>query len=101
MVDAATSTTNGASAPHEEGRSGKVVQMRQAVQARAGALSDWAQDRAKGLAATAKERPLAAAGVSAGTAFAFGVVVGLLLSRAAAPPEPDWKERLMQLKPNW
>jgi hypothetical protein len=102
MSEAASPNTNDAApAANGDARTGKVVQLRQAVSERAGAVSDWAQGQARALANTAKEKPLATASVSAGTAFAFGVVVGLLLARAATPPEPDWKDRLMALKPSW
>ncbi len=100
MSDAASSDTNEVSA-NGDAPAGKVVQLRQAVSDRAGAVSDWAQGQAKALANTAKEKPLTAAGVSAGTAFALGLVMGLLLARAATPPEPDWKDRLMRFKPDW
>ena len=79
--------------------SAKVVQLRDAVQERADALNGWAHDQARALATTAKEKPLAAAGISAGAAFAAGLVLGLLLARPA--PEPSWKERILELKPHW
>ncbi|HTK36694.1 MAG TPA: hypothetical protein VL358_15595 [Caulobacteraceae bacterium] len=85
--------------PAEKPATAKVVQLRAAVQERAGALNDWAHDQARTLATTAREKPLAAAGVSAGAAFAAGLVLGLLIARAG--PEPSWKERILDLRPHW
>ena len=99
MSEAATETTPGANGSQDPTR--KVVQMRRTVQQKAEALNGWAQDQARAFANTAKEKPLATAGVSAGTAFAAGLVVGLLLSRTAPPPKPTWRDRLMELKPHW
>lgn len=99
MPEAAIETAaapNGARDPNS-----KVVQMRRTMQQKAEALNGWAQGQARALATTAKEKPLATAGVSAGTAFAAGLVLGLLLTRSAPPPKPTWKDRLMELKPNW
>jgi ElaB/YqjD/DUF883 family membrane-anchored ribosome-binding protein len=102
MTDAATTKdADDTALPTTENRAGaKVVQLRAKVQEGAAALNGWAHDQARAVATTAKEKPLAAAGISAGAAFAAGLVLGLLLSRAA-PPEPTWKDRLLELKPNW
>jgi ElaB/YqjD/DUF883 family membrane-anchored ribosome-binding protein len=103
MTDAAASNpaqpAPAAPAPAENPATAKVVQLRAAVQERAGALNDWAHDQARTLATTAREKPLAAAGVSAGAAFAAGLVFGLLIARAG--PEPTWKERILELRPPW
>ena len=103
MTDAATtpSLTEAAPAAAEaaEAAAAKVVQLRAKVQEGADALNGWAHDQARTLTAAAKEKPLAAAGISAGAAFAAGLVFGLLLARAA--PEPTWKERILELKPRW
>jgi ElaB/YqjD/DUF883 family membrane-anchored ribosome-binding protein len=87
------------SRPAESPTGAKVVQLRDAVQERAHALNEWAHDQAHAVAVVAKEQPFAAAGISAGAAFAAGLVLGLLLSRAA--PEPSWKDRILELKPHW
>jgi ElaB/YqjD/DUF883 family membrane-anchored ribosome-binding protein len=78
----------------------KVVQLKHAVQQRADALGGWAQARARQIRTTAQDRPLTAAGVSAGAAFAAGIVVGLLLARAAAPPPREtWRDRVRLMTP--
>ena len=79
----------------------RAAQLKQAVLERADAVSDWAQDRARLIADTAKEKPLAAAGVSAGAAFAAGLVFGLLLAQALQPPPRSWRDKVMDLKPGW
>ena len=100
MTDAATPTTIADTATALEDRAtAKVVELRTKVQEGADALNGWAHDQARTLTTAAKERPLTAAGVSAGAAFAAGLILGLLLARAA--PEPSWKERLLELKPSW
>jgi ElaB/YqjD/DUF883 family membrane-anchored ribosome-binding protein len=100
MTDAAANSAAPAAAePAAEKTSAKVVQLRAAVQEGAGALNDWAQDQAKMIGAAAKEKPMTAIGVSAGAAFAAGLVLGLLLVRPSR--EPTWKERLMELRPEF
>jgi len=79
----------------------KVIRMKHSVQEKAEALNGWAHDQARAIAGAAKDRPLATASVSAGTAFAAGLVLGLLLGRAAPPPRPSWRDRLMEMRPPW
>ena len=79
----------------------RVAHLKQVVRERAGAAADWAQDRAQVIAETAKEKPLATAGVSAGVAFAGGVLLGLLLAQALQPQPRGWRDRMMDLRPNW
>ena len=88
-----------AAKPESDDAAAKVVHLRQAVEEGAEALNGWAHDQAQALAGAARQRPLTAAGVSAGAAFAAGLVLGLVLARAA--PEPSWKERILELKPHW
>ena len=101
MTDAATTSTTAEPAAQAavETATAKVVELRAKVQEGADALNGWAHDQARAITATARDRPLAAAGISAGAAFAAGLVLGLLLTRAA--PEPNWKQRFLDLKPNW
>ena len=47
----------------------------------AGVAKDWASDQTDVLRDTVQTRPFVAVGVSAGTAFAAGLVLGILLAR--------------------
>ena len=67
-----TETTTGASA--------KIVQLKEALQEKTGAVTGWASGRADAMRGVAAQRPLATAGISAGAAFLGGIAVGLLLS---------------------
>jgi ElaB/YqjD/DUF883 family membrane-anchored ribosome-binding protein len=75
-----------------EGLAGTADQIRRTVTERAGAAREWAGDRASVardwasdqtdvLRDTVQTRPFVAVGVSAGTAFAAGLVLGILLAR--------------------
>lgn len=48
---------------------------------RASVARDWASDQGDALRDTVQTRPFVAVGVSAGTAFAAGLVLGILLAR--------------------
>lgn len=65
----------------EDERNGTVVRMKQAVQDRAKSVSGWAGEQARAVDRTIHERPVAVASISAGTAFAVGLLLGLLLPR--------------------
>ncbi len=54
--------------------------IRERVEDSATAARAWAQDRGEVLRGQVAERPLAAVGISAGAAFAAGVVLGVLLA---------------------
>lgn len=56
------------------------AQLRRTVEERATAARTWAVDQGGVLRDQVSERPLVAVGVSVGTAFAAGLVVGVLLA---------------------
>jgi ElaB/YqjD/DUF883 family membrane-anchored ribosome-binding protein len=56
------------------------AEIRKRVEESATAAKSWAQDRGEVLRGQVTERPLAAVGISAGAAFAAGVVLGVLLA---------------------
>ena len=58
----------------------KAAQLKKAVEERAAAAKDWASDQTEVLRDTVSTRPLTSIGVSAGTAFAAGLVLGILLA---------------------
>jgi ElaB/YqjD/DUF883 family membrane-anchored ribosome-binding protein len=75
-----------------EGAAATAEQLRRSVSERANAARDWAGERASvarewasdqtdALRDTVQTRPFIAVGVSAGTAFAAGLVLGILLAR--------------------
>lgn len=76
--------------PQNEGTAGKVganaaetaAQLQRAVQERAEEARRWAADQTEVIRGQVVERPFAAVGVSAGAAFAAGVIVGVLLARS-------------------
>jgi ElaB/YqjD/DUF883 family membrane-anchored ribosome-binding protein len=76
-----------AAAAHDELRSladeaaERAAQLRQALEERAGAAREWASDQTEVLRDTVSTRPLTSIGVSAGAAFAAGLVLGVLLAR--------------------
>ncbi len=53
-----------------------------AVADRAEAVSDWAGQQSEALRGAVAEKPFAAVGISAGAAFAAGLLVGLLVAKA-------------------
>jgi ElaB/YqjD/DUF883 family membrane-anchored ribosome-binding protein len=71
-----------------EGRSAKAraaetaAQLRKTVEERAAAARHWAADQSEVIRGQVTERPFVAVGVSAGTAFAAGLVLGVLLASA-------------------
>jgi len=56
------------------------AELRKRVEERASAARAWAADRGGALRGQMQERPLATVGVSAGAAFAAGLVLGVLLA---------------------
>lgn len=56
-------------------------QLRRTVGEQAGVAREWAQDQADVLRDTVQTRPFIAVGVSAASAFAAGLVLGVLLTR--------------------
>ncbi len=56
-------------------------QLRRAVTERAGQAKEWALDQTEVIRDTVQTKPFVAVGVSAGTAFAAGLVLGILLAR--------------------
>ena len=56
-------------------------QVRRAVTEQAGVAREWAQDQADVLRDTVQTRPFISIGVSAASAFAAGLVLGVLLTR--------------------
>lgn len=56
-------------------------QLRSTVTERTAQAREWASDQGDVLRDTVQTRPLVAVGVSAGTAFAAGLVIGILLAR--------------------
>lgn len=59
-----------------------VDKARAAVADRAEAVSDWAGQRGEALRGAVADKPLAAVGISAGAAFAAGLLVGILVAKA-------------------
>jgi ElaB/YqjD/DUF883 family membrane-anchored ribosome-binding protein len=59
----------------------RAAQLRQILEDKAGAAKDWASDQTEVLRDTVSTRPLTSIGVSAGAAFAAGLVLGVLLAR--------------------
>ena len=58
----------------------KAAQLKKAMEERATAARAWAGDQTEVLRDTVATRPLTSIGVSAGTAFAAGLVLGVLLA---------------------
>jgi ElaB/YqjD/DUF883 family membrane-anchored ribosome-binding protein len=56
------------------------AEIRKRVEDGAAAARSWASDHGEQLRGQVAERPLAAVGVSAGAAFAAGLVIGVLLA---------------------
>jgi hypothetical protein len=56
------------------------------LEERARALKSWAGDQGQAVVGAVREKPLAVAGVSAGAAFAAGLVFGYLIGRPSASP---------------
>ncbi|MEO6341421.1 MAG: hypothetical protein ABIO39_15370 [Caulobacteraceae bacterium] len=59
----------------------KAAQLKKVVEERAAAAREWASDQTDVLRDTVSTRPLVSVGVSAGAAFAAGLVLGILLTR--------------------
>jgi len=58
----------------------RAAQLRKKVEERAAAAKEWAGEQTEVLRDTVSTRPLTSIGVSAGTAFAAGLVLGVLLA---------------------
>ena len=56
-------------------------QLRRQVGEQAGVAKEWAADQADVLRDTVQTKPFIAVGVSAGSAFAAGLIIGVLLAR--------------------
>ena len=63
---------------------GPAADARGKLEERARALKSWAGDQGQAVAGAVREKPLAVAGVSAGAAFAAGLVFGYLIGRPTA-----------------
>lgn len=79
MAENTTPATT-ASSPETAHSGARILQFRQALHDKTAAVSGWASEKAGSVREKAAERPLAAAGVSAGAAFVGGLAIGLLLA---------------------
>ena len=61
--------------------SDRAAELRQAFEERAAAAREWAADQTDVFRDTVQTKPLITIGVSAATAFAAGLVLGVLLTR--------------------
>ena len=61
--------------------SAKAAQLKKVVEERTAAAREWASDQTEVLRDTVSTRPLTSVGISAGAAFAAGIVLGVLLTR--------------------
>ncbi len=59
----------------------KTAEMRQALEERAAAAREWAVDQSEALRDTVQPKPFIAVGVSAASAFAAGLFIGVLIAR--------------------
>ncbi len=59
----------------------RAAELRQAFEERADAAREWAADQTDVLRDTVQTKPFISIGVSAASAFACGLVLGMLLSR--------------------
>ena len=59
----------------------RAAEIRHAVEERAAAAREWAVDQTDVLRDTVQTRPFIAIGVSAASAFAAGLILGVLLTR--------------------
>jgi len=79
IAETATPPSTAADA-HEDLSGARVLQFKQALHDKTAAVSEWALEKADAARGKAAERPLAAAGVSAGAAFVGGLLLGLLMA---------------------
>ena len=70
----------GAGRINREAAERAAAELRKRVEDGAAAAKTWATDQGEVLRGHVTERPLAAVGISAGAAFAAGLVVGILLA---------------------
>ncbi len=59
----------------------RAAELRRAVEERAAAAREWAVDQTDVLRDTVQTKPFIAIGVSAASAFAAGLILGILLAR--------------------
>ena len=59
----------------------RAAELRQAFEQRATAAREWATDQSEVLRDTVQTRPFISIGVSAASAFAAGLILGVLLTR--------------------
>ena len=64
-----------------EAAADRAAEIRKAVEERASAAREWAADQTDVLRDTVQTKPFIAIGVSAASAFAAGLVLGILLTR--------------------
>jgi ElaB/YqjD/DUF883 family membrane-anchored ribosome-binding protein len=76
-TDAAASAIDSAAAAAQA----RAAELRQALEQRATAAREWATDQGEVLRDTVQTKPFIAIGVSAASAFAAGLVLGVLLAR--------------------
>jgi ElaB/YqjD/DUF883 family membrane-anchored ribosome-binding protein len=76
-TDAAASAIDSAAAAAQA----RAAELRQALEQRATAAREWATDQSEVLRDTVQTKPFIAIGVSAASAFAAGLVLGVLLTR--------------------
>jgi hypothetical protein len=73
----------------------KILQFKEKLQEKTGAMGEWARLRADDAHQVMERRPLATAGISAATAFVGGLALGLLLSgRIGALAQPPARSGL-------
>jgi ElaB/YqjD/DUF883 family membrane-anchored ribosome-binding protein len=75
-VDASQALNDAAQAAAE-----RAAELREAFEQRAAAAREWAADQTDVLRDTVQTKPFIAIGVSAASAFAAGLVLGVLLTR--------------------
>jgi ElaB/YqjD/DUF883 family membrane-anchored ribosome-binding protein len=66
--------------PEARSAAQRAAQLKKSVEERASAARHWAADQTEVIRGQVTERPFIAVGVSAGTAFAAGLVLGVLLA---------------------
>ncbi len=66
-----------------EDAAARTAEIRRQVEARAAAARDWAVDQTDVIRDTVQTRPFISVGVSAASAFAAGLVLGVLITSAA------------------
>jgi ElaB/YqjD/DUF883 family membrane-anchored ribosome-binding protein len=82
MTDA-TSEAETTASPDEAAKAAqaKAAELREAFEQRATAAREWASDQTEVIRDTVQTKPFISIGVSAASAFAAGLVLGVLLTR--------------------